>query len=97
MTQMNLFIKQKQTHRHREETHSCKREWGLGEEWVKSLEFDIDIEVAQSCPTLCNPWTVAHQAPLSMEFSSQEYWSGLPLPSPGDLPDPGIKPRSSAL
>ena len=52
MTQMNLFIKQKQTHRHREETHSCKREWGLGEEWVKSLEFDIDIEVAQSCLTL---------------------------------------------
>ena len=40
------------------------------------------------------PWTVAHQAPLSMEFSSQEYWSGLPFPSPGDLPVPGIKPRS---
>ena len=37
------------------------------------------------------PWTVAHQAPLSMEFSRQEYWSGLPLPAPGDLPDPGIK------
>ena len=42
-------------------------------------------------------WTVAHQAPLSMEFSRQEYWSGLPFPSPGDLPDPGIEPRSSAL
>ena len=38
--------------------------------------------------------TVAHQAPLSMEFSRQEYWSGLPFPSPGDLPDPGIKPAS---
>ena len=38
-------------------------------------------EVAQSCPTLCNPWTVAHQAPLSMEFSRQEYWNGVPLPS----------------
>ena len=38
-----------------------------------------------------NPWTVAHQAPLSMRFSKQEYWSGLPFPSPGDLPDPGIK------
>ena len=36
------------------------------------------------------PWTVAHQAPLSMEFSRQEYWSGLPFPPPGDLPDPGI-------
>ena len=37
------------------------------------------------------PWTVAYQAPLSMQFSRQEYWSGLPFPSPGDLPDPGIK------
>ena len=43
------------------------------------------------------PWTVAHQAPLSLEFSRQEYWSGLPFPSPGDLPDPGIKPGSPAL
>ena len=43
------------------------------------------------------PWTVAHQAPPSMEFSRQEYWSGVPFPSPGDLPDPGIKPRSPAL
>ena len=43
------------------------------------------------------PWTVAHQAPLSMEFSRQEYWSGLPFPSPEDLPDPGIDPRSPAL
>ena len=40
------------------------------------------------------PWTVAHQAPLSMGFSRQEYWSGLPFPPPGDLPDPGIKPAS---
>ena len=39
----------------------------------------------------------SHQAPPSMEFSRQEYWSGLPFPSPGDLPDPGIKPRSPAL
>ena len=43
------------------------------------------------------PWTVAHQAPPSMGFSRQEYWSGLPFPSPGDLPDPGIEPRSPAL
>ena len=42
-------------------------------------------------------WTVASQGPLSMGFSRQEYWSGLPFPSPGDLPDPGIKPASSAL
>ena len=43
------------------------------------------------------PWTVAHQAPLSMGFSRQEYWSGLPCPSPGNLPDPGIEPRSPEL
>ena len=43
------------------------------------------------------PWTIAYQAPPSMGFSRQEYWSGLPFPSPGDLPDPGIKPRSPAL
>ena len=43
------------------------------------------------------PWTVAYQAPLSMGFSRQEYWSGLPFPSPGDLPDPGIKLGSPAF
>ena len=43
------------------------------------------------------PWTVAYQAPLSMGFSRQEYWSGLPFPSPGDLPDPGIEPTSPTL
>ena len=43
------------------------------------------------------PWTVAYQAPSPMEFSRQEYWSGLPFPSPGHLPDPGIEPGSPAL
>ena len=43
------------------------------------------------------PWTVAHQAPLSMGFSRQEYWSGLPFPSPADLPDPGIEPGTPAF
>ena len=43
------------------------------------------------------PWTVARQAPLSMGFSRQEYWSGLPFPSSGDLPNPGIDPGSPAL
>ena len=52
--------------------------------------------VAQSCPTLATPWTVAYQASPSMGFSRQEYWSGLPFPSPGDLPNPGIKPGSPA-
>ena len=51
-----------------------------------------------SCVQLfATPWTVACQAPLSMEFSRQEYWSGWPFPSPGDLPNPGMKSRSPAL
>ena len=51
-----------------------------------------------SCVRLfVTPWTAAHQAPPSMEFSRQEYWSGLPFPSPGDLPDPGIEPGSPTL
>ena len=54
-------------------------------------------EVTQSCPTLCNPVDCSpHQAPLSMGFSRQEYWSGLPFPSPGDISDPGIEPQSLA-
>ena len=53
--------------------------------------------VAKLCLTLLTPWTVAHQAPLSKGFFRQEYWSGLPFPSPGNLPDPGIEPSSPAL
>ena len=53
--------------------------------------------VAKSCPTLATPWTVAHQAPLSMWFSRQEYWSGLLCPPPRDLPDPGIELRCPAF
>ena len=55
------------------------------------------VKVTQSCLTLCNPWAVVSQAPLSMEFSRQEYWSGLPCPLPADLPNPGIKLRSPTL
>ena len=58
---------------------------------------DFGRLVATSCLTLVTPWTVAPQAPLSLGFSKQEYWSGLPFPSPGDLPDPGIEPESPAL
>ena len=53
--------------------------------------------VTKLCLTLVTPWTVAHQTPRSMGFSRQEYWSGLPFPSPGNLPDPGIEPGSSSL
>ena len=52
---------------------------------------------AKLCPTLATLWTVACQAPLSMGFSRQEHWSGLPFPSPGDLSDPGIELGSPAL
>ena len=61
-------------------------------------ESKSESEVAQSCPTLCDPMDSSlHQAPPSMGFFRQEYWSGLPFPSSGNLPDPGIKPRSPAL
>ena len=63
--------------------------------WTNHLERES--EVAQSCPIFATQWTVAHQAPPSMGFSRQEYWSGLPFPSPGDLPNPGIEPRSCEL
>ena len=53
--------------------------------------------VARLCLTLATPWTAAHQASLSMGFFRLEYWSGLPFPSPGDLPHPGIEPGSPVL
>ena len=72
------------------------------------LPFSIASFLCPTSPTCCaellshvqlflTPWTVACQAPLFMEFSSQEYWSGQPFPSPGDLPNPGIQPRSPEL
>ena len=54
----------------------------------------VKSEVACRVRLFATPWTVTYQAPLSTEFSRQEYWSGLPFPPPGDLPDPGIKPTS---
>ena len=51
-------------------------------------------KLLQSCPALCNAMIVANQAPLSMGFPRQGHWRGLPFPSPGDLPDPGITPMS---
>ena len=63
----------------------------------KIMERTIGGLVAKSCLTFVTPWTVACQAPLSMGFPRQEYWSGLPFPSPGNLPYPGIKPGSPVL
>ena len=53
------------------------------------------VLVTKSCLTLATPWTVAHQALLSMGFPRQTYWSGLPFPSPGNLPDSGIEATSA--
>ena len=58
---------------------------------------ESESEVIQLCLTLCDLMAVAHQAPPSTGFSRQEYWSGLPFPSPGDLPNPGIEAGSPAL
>ena len=68
------------------DSHKC-----FLEDWAKAR---MRAESLQLCLTLCDPWTVAHQAPLTMGFSRQEYWNGLLLPPPGDLPDPGIEPAS---
>ena len=67
--------------------------------WNALYGHEVKVKVKSlSCVLLfATPWTVAYHAPLSMRFSRQEYWSGLPFPSPGDLPDPGIELRSPAL
>ena len=63
---------------------------------LKNVKWDAAAAV-QSCLTFVTPGTIALQAPLSMGFPRQEYWSELPFPSPGDLPDSGIEPTSPAL
>ena len=65
---------------------------------VSYLAIGFLLLLVASCGRLfSDPRTVARQAPLSMKFSRQEYWNGLPFPSPGDVPDPGIEPRSPTL
>ena len=61
-----------------------------------TLKF-VEMKLLSRVRFFATPWTVAYQAPWSMGFSRQEYWSGLPFPSPGDLSDPGIEPGSPAL
>ena len=84
---------------------SWPRDWTPISHIVRQILYHLSHGKAQSgsfkslsCVQLFGtPWTVAYQAPLSMELSRQEYWSGWPFPSPGDLPDPGIEPGSPAL
>ena len=72
--------------------------WGkyLGVEWLDQRVVVV-VQLLNLVRLFAALWTVAHQAPLSMGLSRQEYWSGLPFPPPGDLPNPGIKPKSLAL
>ena len=63
----------------------------------KDLRMRCSSRVQQQCPTLCNSMDYSPRAPLSMGFPRQEYWSGLPFPSPGNLPNSGIEPLSPAL
>ena len=63
----------------------------------KEHQSESEVKSLSRVQLFATPWTVAHQAPLPMGFSRQEYWSELPFPSPGDLPDPGIKLRSPTL
>ena len=64
---------------------------------VTLASLKVKVLVTQSCPALCNTMAYSHQAPLSMEFFRQEYWTGSPFPSPGDLTNTGIEPRCPAL
>ena len=61
------------------------------------LSYFLHAQSLQSCPAPCDPMDVAHQAPMSIAFSRQEHWSGLPCPPPGDLSHPTLEPGSPAL
>ena len=68
----------------------CLREFPA----LNSMKMKVKVKSFSLVPLFATPWTVAYQAPPPMGFCRQEYWSGLPFPSPGDLPDPGIELRS---
>ena len=78
-------------------TNLSDLQFPIFERWVKSVWKKWKCWLLSGVWLFATPWTVAHQAPLSMEFLSQEYWSGLLLPSWGDLPDPGIEPWTFTL
>ena len=61
------------------------------------MSYTVTVKSLSRVVLCATPWTVAYQTPPSMGFSRQQYWSGVPFPSPGDLPNPGIEPGSPAL
>ena len=99
-TSLNTIVECGRVYRHLKNNSYFPNVWCLSlfrahiSNHYQILTCMIHAHSFQSCPTLCDPWTAACQRPLSRGFSRQEYWSGLPFPSPGDLPDPGIKPAS---
>ena len=69
----------------------------MGTKWSAIGSLKVKVKSLSHVQLFATPWIVAYQVPLSMGFPRQEYWSGLPFPSPGELPDPGIEPESPAL
>ena len=86
------------THTHTLNRLLTKEDMQRADKYMKicSTSYVIVLSRFHHVRLFATPWTIEHQAPLSMGFPRQEYWSGLPLPSPGDLPDPGIEPMSLA-
>ena len=76
----------------------CSRCWAPSFIYIHEIRLlSLEVKSLSRVLLIMTPWTATYQAPPSMGFSRQEYWSGVPLPSPGDLPDPGIEPRSPTL
>ena len=77
--------------------HCSQGLYHLSHQGSPRIPLKAKVKLLSRVRFFATPWTVAYQAPLSMGFSRQEYWSGVPLPSPGDLTDPGIEPQSPAF
>ena len=100
-----MNISTRQSHRCRRQTYGYREiRLGGGISWETGMDINTQLQIRKSesvsrsvVSASATPWTAARQAPLSMEFSRRECWSGLPFPFPGDLPNPGIKPTSPVL
>ena len=93
-----FFFKSGVCHNIDENIKSCSLSSGIVDIFkFHFLSMKVKVKSLSRVQLFATPWTIAYQAPPAMGFFRQEYWSGLPFPSPGDLPDPRIKPRSPAL